>query len=515
MTSPILWLYIENMLPAATMKLNRLRVHRGGPETIYRQLCKQIRELILTGELVIGTRLPSTRELADALTISRTTIRDVYEQLIAESYLSSSRGRGTFVINHPVVKAISLERATRTAFGRKRGGHAIRKPPVISERGRQFLSIPLSHTAPEVLPFNPALPDFTLFPFLKWSRILKKTLVRRDHAAMDYGDAAGFAPLKDAIARNLHHFRGLNCDPSQVIIVGSSEQAIRRIVFLLLDRDECIWFGEPGLHARHNAFRTAGVNTCSVSVDDQGVVVDEAYRFKEKVKLAYVVPSSHYPLGNVMSLPRRLEMLNWASANNAWILEDDFGCEFSFTGQAPPPIQSMDMDQRVIYMGGYSLTLFPSLRIAYLVVPENLVNAAENMAQAEQSVSAVLQPALAEFISAGHFMAYIRTMRKTYYRREQFLVQFLNRHLADEMTITGTGVGGPYLVLNLPARIKDHALSETLAEIGIIAHPLSSYYIHHKHDSERRNGLVLGFGCSPRVDLERCANQLVALVNTA
>lgn len=500
------------MLPAATMKLNRVTIHRGGPETIYRQLCRQIRELILTGELVIGTRLPSTRELAGALTVSRTTIRDVYEQLTAESYLSSSRGKGTFVIDHPVVKALSLERATRSSCRRKRRGHAS-QPPVISGRGRQFLSIPLGQSAPQCLPFNPALPDFDLFPFLKWSRILKKTLVRRDHAAMDYGEASGYAPLKEAIAQNLHHFRGLGCDPDQVIIVGSSEQAIRRMVFLLLDRDECIWFGEPGLHARHNAFRTAGVHTLSVSVDDQGVVVEEACRFKEKAKLAYVVPSSHYPLGKVMSLPRRLEILNWASANNAWILEDDFGCEFSFSGQAPPPIQSMDMDQRVIYMGGYSMTLFPSLRIAYLVVPKTLVNAAEHLARAEQSVSVALQPALAEFVSAGHFMAHIRNMRKTYGRREQFLEQFLHHHLPCETTVTGTGVGGPYLVLNLPARIRDRTLSETLARTGIIAHPLSSYYVHRKPDREYRNGLVLGFGCAPRVDLERGARQLVERIN--
>lgn len=501
------------MLATATPQLNTVTILRSGTETIYRQLCRQIREKILNGDLAIGTRLPSTRELARELGVSRTTIREVFEQLIAESYLSSFSGKGTFVINHPVLNASTHQRITPIPTSKQPPNKSIRATPTISKRGRQFMSIPLSGTAPEIVPFNPALPDFNLFPYSKWLRILKKTLINRNHAAMDYGDPSGYEPLKVAIAQNLHHLRGLSCDPDQVIVVASSEQAIRRIVFLLLDREECVWFGEPGLSARRNAFRTTDVKTLTVSVDNQGVVVDEANQFKDKAKLAYVVPSSHYPLGNIMSLPRRLELLNWATSNNAWILEDDFCCEFSYAGQVPPPIQTMDVDQRVIYMGGYGMTLFPSLRLAYLIVPKSLINTAKNMAQVELSVSSLLQPTLTEFISAGHLMTHVRKMRKVYHLREQFLVQFLKHHIGDMTTISGTG-GGQSFILNLPLYINDSLLSEALNQKGIVAHSLSSYYLRPKSQNDHRNGLILGFACSSRVELERYATILVHLIKT-
>jgi len=488
-----------------------MSVRRGDPETIYRQLCRKIREKILCGDLEIGTRLPSTRELADEIGVSRTTIREVYEQLIAECYLSSTRGKGTFVIDHPLLNSISLERTSQSSIPILSEDRSTRSAPLISKRGRQLLSLPLSLTTSEFLPFNPALPDFNLIPFSKWSRILKKSFINQDHAAMFYGDSSGYFPLKQAIAQNLRYSRGLSCDPDQVIVVASSEQAIRRIIFLLLDREDYVWFGEPGLQGRRNAFRTVGAKTLTVQVDDQGVIVEQAYKFKQKAKLAYVVPSGHYPVGHVMSLPRRLELLKWASKYNAWILEDDFCCEFNFSGMAPPPIQSMEINQQVIYLGGFSMTLFPSLRLAYLIVPRKLIGAVKSIAQVEQSVSSVLQPALAEFISGGYFMTHVRNMRKIYRRRQQFLVQFLKHHIGDITTIDGTN-GGSNIILNLPAPVKDHALSEELGRQGIIAHPLSGYYLQAKNQGEQGNGLVLGFACSSRVELERCARLLVEQV---
>ncbi len=499
------------MLPTATPLLRDVSVLRGDSETIYRQLCRQIREKILCGDLEIGIRLPSTRELAVEIGVSRTTIREVYEQLIAECYLSSTRGKGTFVIVHPALNSNLLGRTSPSSFSRPGGGRLSRSASMISKRGRQLLSLPLSHTASEFVPFNPALPDFNLFPFAKWSRILKKTLINRNHAAMFYGDSSGYFPLKQAIAQNLRYSRGLICDPDQVIVVASSEQAIQRIVYLLMDRGDYAWFGEPGMSARRNAFRTLGIKTLTVEVDNQGVIVEQAYQFRQKAKIAYVVPSGHYPVGHVMSLPRRLELLNWASKHNAWIIEDDFCSEFNFSGLAPPPIQSMEINQQVIYLGGFSMTLFPSLRLSYLVVPEKLVGAVKSIAQTEQSVSSVLQPALAEFISGGHFMTHVRNMRKTYRRRQQFLVQYLEHHLGDITTISGTD-GGSNIILNLPAPVNDEVLSEAIGRQGIIAHSLSSYYLQAKKPDESGNALVLGFACSPRAELERCARLLVEQV---
>ncbi len=500
------------MLPDATVQLSHVTIYRGEQETIVHQLCRQIREMILSGDLAIGTRFPSTRELAKELRISRTTVRESYEQLVAESYLSSSIGKGTFVINHPVLRATPREPNSNTSALKKPKINSCRSSPQLSQRSKQYLNYPRYYTSSESVPFNPALPDFSLFPYSKWTRILKKTLSNPESTAMNYGDAAGYPPLKQAIAENLRLTRGLNCDPEQVVIVASSEQAIRRIVTLVLNREDSVWFGEPGMTSRRNAFTSAGINSLTVPIDDEGVVVEQAYRFKDHVRLAYVLPSRHYPLGKIMSLPRRLELLNWAASKNAWILEDDYCCEFNYMGHAPPPIQTLDYDQRVIYMGGFGMTLFPSLRLAYIVVPQILVKAASSMAQAELSVATVLQPALAEFISEGHYMGHIRKMRKIYQKREQFLIQFLQKHIGDITTISGTG-GGSNFILNLPLRINDATLSETLGRSGIIAHPIFDYYLHQKTPHKTQlNGLVMGFACASRSDLEQAATTLVKQV---
>ncbi len=502
------------MLPNTTVQLSSIKISRGEQETIVHQLSRQIREMILSGKLAIGTRVPSTRELAHELGLSRTTIRESYEQLVAESYLSSSVGKGTFVIDHPVVRETSLERDVNGLAPNRPKSAPSRTPPQLSKRGNQYLQYPRSYTSSQSVPFNPALPDFSSFPYSKWMRILKKTLINPESTAMNYGDAAGYPPLKRAIAENLRLTRELNCEPDQVIVVASSEQAIHRIVALVLNREDSVWFGDPGMASRRNAFTSADINTLTVPIDDEGVVVEQAYSFKGKARLAYVLPSRHYPFGKIMSLPRRLELLNWASSNNAWILEDDYGCEFDFSGQAPPPIQTMDFDQRVIYMGGFSMTLFPSLRLAYIVVPPSLVKVANNMAQSELSVATFQQPALAEFINQGHFMSHIRKMRKTYQKREQFLIQLLKDIVGDVTTISGAG-GGLNFILNLPAQINDAELSQKLAETGIIAHPLSDYYLQQNIQQKNHlNGLVMGFACASRSDLQQCAMALAEQIKS-
>ena len=502
------------MLPSTTVQLGSISIRRGEQETIVHQLSRQIREMILSGKLAIGTRIPSTRELGDELRVSRTTVRESYEQLVAESYLSSSVGKGTFVIDHPVLRVPPGEQADLAPASDRPESLSERISPgrfspELSKRGKQYLSYPGYYTSSQMLPFNPALPDFSLFPHSKWTRILKKTLVNPQSTAMNYGDAAGYPPLQSAIAENLRLTRGLNCEPDQVIIVASSEQAIHRIVTLLLNPEDSVWFGEPGMTSRRNAFASEGIETRTVTIDDEGVVVEQAHRLKGNVKLAYVLPSRHYPFGKMMSLPRRLELLNWAASRNAWILEDDYCCEFNYAGQAPPPIQTLDHDQRVIYMGGFSTTLFPSLRIAYIVVPRSLVKVTNNMAQAELSVATVQQPALAEFISQGHFMSHVRKMRKTYQKRQQFLVRFLHKHLGDLATISGTG-GGLNFILGLPAEINDVKLSERLGAKGIVAHPLHDYYLHQTARlGNRLNGLVIGFACASEAQLEKAAIMLV------
>jgi GntR family transcriptional regulator/MocR family aminotransferase len=190
------------MLPSTTVQLTRITICRGEEETIVHQLSRQIREMILSGKLAIGTRIPSTRELGNELRVSRTTVRESYEQLVAESYLSSSVGKGTFVINHPVLRAPPREHSDIDLSNRPQSMSG-KLSPKLSKRGKRYRDNPRYYTSSQSLPFNPALPDFSLFPYSKWTRILKKTLVNPQSTAMNYGDAAGYPPLKRAIAENI------------------------------------------------------------------------------------------------------------------------------------------------------------------------------------------------------------------------------------------------------------------------------------------------------------------------
>ncbi|MFT5656897.1 MAG: GntR family transcriptional regulator/MocR family aminotransferase [Gammaproteobacteria bacterium] len=494
------------MTQFSSIDLRSVRIDRDQQETIFSQLCRQLRELVLSGDLPLDARLPSTRMLSSEIGISRITVREVYEQLIAEGLLISTPGKGTFVSCHSgVLEAISAhtnEAPVTTAT------ETLSAVEHISKRARAFLSLPLGSSAREPLPFNPSVPDLKLFPSAKWNTVVRKSLLNHKYESMDYGDPLGFPELREALAHYLRLSRGIKCDASQIIITASSEQTIRRTVFLLLDEADSVCFGEPGIYSRRYAFSSTGVNTITLPVDDQGVVVKSIYKHGRNAKLAYVLPYRHYPLGITMSLQRRRELLEWANNNNSWILEDDFASEFGLPENSPPPIQSLDENQRVIYMGGFSLTLFPALRLSYVVYPRSLLKAAESIAKSELSVSTALQPALADFIANDHYVTHIRNMRKVYQRREDFLLQYLNQHLDNRFSVSGMG-GGTNLVLDLPPHICANDLSQSLARHNIIAYPASSYYLGNPLEQNTRNALVLGFASSSRDKLEISAALLM------
>ena len=494
------------MAPFSSIDLRSIRIDREKQETIFSQLCRQLRDMVLSGALPLEARLPSTRILATEIGISRITVREAYEQLVAEGFLVSAAGKGTFVSHNPgLLEAISLNRKEDTQNICDEKTSSINN---ISSRAKAFLSVPLAGSAREPLPFNPAIPDLTLFPTAKWNSVVKKSLLNHKYESMDYGDPLGFPELREALAHHLRLSRGIKCDSEQIIITASSEQTIRRAVFMLLDPQDSVWFGEPGIYSRRYAFTSSGAKAITVPVDDQGVVMDSIYQYGRNAKLAYVLPYRHYPLGITMTLARRLEILKWADENNSWILEDDFSSELGLTENSPPPIQSLDTNQRVIYMGGFSLTLFPALRLSYVVYPKALLKSAGTIAKSEMAVSTALQPALADFIANDHYISHIRSMRKAYQRREKFLTDYLTPHLGPGFSISGIG-GGTNIVLNLPKKISDVALSKSLANENIIAYSIPSYNLEESTYSSSRNALILGFACSSRKQLEKSADQLI------
>ena len=486
--------------------LGGILIYRDGPATIYTQLCEQLRSIIQDGSLPQGVRMPATRVFAEELGISRTTAREVYDQLGAEGYLSARIGRGTFVSSNAAALQ-SLQKRSQAAKAEPAVIETDALSQCLSTRALDFFNSQLGDISPRPIPFNPSLPDFHMFPFNKWNRIVKRSL-RYNDAAMGYGYTAGYQPLREAVAHYLRLSRGVDCQAAQVIITASSEQAIRRIAFLLLDTQACVWCGDPGIYSRRNAFRTAGVETRTVQVDNEGVVVEQAYAFDRHTRLAYVMPWRHYPLGITMSLTRRLELLEWARQYDGWIIEDDFGSEFSFMEKPPPPLQSLDVEKRTIFIGSFGLSLFPALRLTYVVLPSALVEPMQNIDRVERSVSGVLQPALAEFISDGHLTAHIRKMRKVYRQREQFLARYLKNRLGDEISISGRG-GGSNFILNLPDDIDESRLSAALEKQGVIAFPMSDYYLEMDRSITPYNALNLGFTSASIESLERSAEILV------
>lgn len=503
------------MPPFSSIDLRSIRIDREMQETIFSQLCRQLRDMVLSGALPLEARLPSTRILATEIGISRITVREAYEQLVAEGFLVSAAGKGTFVSHNPgLLEAIS----SSNSLNNKESAQDISEEKSnsidnISSRAKTFLSVPLAGAAREPLPFNPAIPDLSLFPTAKWNSVVKKSLQNHKYESMDYGDPLGFPELREALAHYLRLSRGIKCDSEQVIITASSEQTIRRAVFMLLDPEDSVWFGEPGIYSRRYAFTSSGAKTITVPIDDQGVVMDSIYQYGRSAKLAYVLPYRHYPLGITMTMARRLELLKWANENNSWILEDDFTSELGLTENSPQPIQSLDTNQRVIYMGGFSLTLFPALRLSYVVYPKSLLKAAGVIAKSEMAVSTALQPAMADFIANDHYISHIRNMRKAYQRREKFLVNYLTTRIGPDFSISGVG-GGTNIVLNMPAKISDVAISQSLANENIIAYSIPSYNLGKTTDSNPRNALILGFACSSRNQLEKSAAQLISTIDS-
>jgi len=497
--------------PFSSIDLRSIRIDREQQETIFSQLCSQLRDMVLTGALPLEARLPSTRNLATEIGTSRITVREVYEQLTAEGFLISAVGKGTFVSHTPRLLENISSNKTSTAKENTKNVDEEKTAAIsnISLRAKAFLSITFAGSSREPLPFNPAIPDLSLFPTSKWNSVVKKSLLNHKYDSMDYGDPLGFLKLREALAHYLRLSRGIRCDSDQIIITASSEQTIRRTLFMLLDPEDSVWFGEPGIYSRRYAFTSSSAKVVTVPVDDQGVVMDSIYQYGRKAKLAYVLPYRHYPLGITMSLPRRLELLKWANENNSWILEDDFSSELGSTDHTPPPIHSLDINQRVIYMGGFSLTLFPGLRLSYVVYPKSLLKAAKSIAKSEIAVSTVLQPALADFIANDHYTSHIRNMRKIYQRREDFLVDYLKSKIGPDFLISGIG-GGTNVVLNLPRGVSDVEISQSLAHEHIIAYPIPSYNLGKAPDSNVRNGLILGFACSSRYQLEKSAKILIS-----
>ncbi len=463
----------------------------GSEVPLHRQLYFAVREAILASRVQPGTRLPSSRTLAQDLGVSRNTVMAAFEQLHAEGYISGRVGAGSFVSDELPEDALH---ARAEAMGeRRRPGPA----PGPSRRGAGLATLGGAASRPR--PFAPGLPELAAFPFEDWSRLLAKYWREPPTSFLIGSDPLGWRTLREAVAAYLGAARAVTCGPEQVIIVSGAQQALDLTARVLIDPDDTVWIEDPGYPGLRGALVAGGARLVPVPVDAEGLSVAAGRERAPRARMACVSPSHQYPLGVTMSLARRLELLEWARAADAFVLEDDYDSEYRYTGRPLAALQGLDADGRVVYVGTMSKVMFPGLRLGYMVVPKHLVDTFMAVRRiTDTHPPMIAQPALAEFVAAGHLAQHIRRMRALYAERQK---RFLERAAAilGPLLDLAPAEAGMHLVGFLPPGIDDRAVSEAARARGIEAPALSAFYVAEAP----RPGLLLGYTGITQGELER------------
>ncbi|NDJ85795.1 MAG: PLP-dependent aminotransferase family protein [Chloroflexi bacterium] len=495
-----------------TYLLSIVPLDRESESPLYRQVYEGVRHAILSQQLKGGVRLPSTRDLADILSVSRNTVVNAIEQLQAEGYLESRVGAGTFVTSRlpdDLQYVAGAPVATTT--------YASGAPRRLSRLGigyQRFLERrPVSYSEKPLRPFAPGAPDLNAFPFHIWARLIARYYQSLPLERFGYGQpGGGYYPLRQAIAEYLRASRAVRCEPEQIIIVAGSQAGIYLATRVLLNTDDQVWMENPGYGGAMGILRTVSAQLVPVPVDAEGLQVEVGIARAPNARLAYVTPSHQFPLGSTLSLPRRIQLIQWAERAGAWILEDDYDSEYRYSGHPLAALQGVDRSNRVIYIGTFSKVMFPALRLGYLVVPPDLVNVFEIARQVvDQFMPVVPQAALAEFIMEGHFSRHIRRMRKVYIEKRDTLLGEIARHIGDRMR-PGPTDAGMHVSFTLEGIADDHIVTAQAARRGIVAPALSRFYLESE---TARQGLVLGF-TGPSLDaLQAGVRQLGAVLPEA
>ena len=438
------------------MDLEPLFPDRNSLEPLSHQLARRLRTAIETGALKPSSRLLPSRELAARLGIGRNTVTAAVEQLIAEGYLKARVGSGTYVAPEIVANSSIERQSSYTAPACARRFIELQPAIAIFDRG----------------PLRIGRPDVTEFPAAIWKRLVRRHLERlKEH--LDYGAPAGYTPLREAIAQHVRQFRGVNAQAHRVIITEGTQGAITLACDVLTSPGESVIIEDPCYDIAYAAIKASRLNGVAVNVDDQGIDISLA----PCAKFAYVSPSHQFPLGGAMSLPRRSALLEWATANDAYILEDDYDSEYYFEARPLPALQSLDQWERVIYIGSFSKTLAPGLRLGYLIVPEHLVSAF-TAARAVYSLggSNHVQAPLADFLAEGHFARHVRRMTGVYDVRRKAMLGALTQGLDPSRFRIGPSQTGLHVAILAPPDYDDVTTARRFVNTGA-GRGLSTYCV--------------------------------------
>jgi GntR family transcriptional regulator/MocR family aminotransferase len=481
-----------------------IHLEPAGRAGLQEQICDAIRRAILDGAVRPGTRLPSSRALAEDLGVSRTTTLLAFDQLHAEGFLSSRHGSGTYVaaeLPHEVLHAAALRIDPSP------------KSPRLSRRGAALAAA--APTARRIKgparAFRIGAPALDLFPVRLWSRLASRRMTSVTSAQLDYGSPAGLPALREAIADHVQSSRGARCRADQVYVVGGAQHGLDFICRLLLDPGARAGMEEPGYPGAWTALTGAGASIVPIDVDAEGMHV-EPDRPAAGVRLAYVTPSHQFPLGVTMSLLRRRALLEWARAAGAWVVEDDYDSEFRYGTPPVPCLQGLDADGRVVYVGTFSKSVFPALRLGF-VIPSPDLHArmlAARQSAADSQPPFLDQAVMADFMAGGHFASHLRRMRGVYRERLDALAASAERFCGGAITLRPVRTG-LHAVADLHDADAAAVFDEAMAR-GVEVMPLSAYF---RGRPQGGSALVLGFGAVGPEALSRGMEALAAAIEAA
>ncbi|MGI9477347.1 MAG: PLP-dependent aminotransferase family protein [Hyphomicrobiaceae bacterium] len=478
---------IQSTSSAAILSIS---LDRDLKDPLHGQLASQFRKLILERRFGAGERLPSSRMLADELSVSRVTVTTAFDQLISEGYAEGRHGSGVYVAADLPDYTFSLDHRSHDAIDD---------------------DLP----APRLLrPFETSAPDLESFPYRDWARLIDQVWRAPEPALLAKPDPFGWGPLRRAIASHLKDWRGVECAPSQIVITSGLTDAIELIAKTALVEGDTVLVEEPGHHVLRNALSANGMMFKPVPVDENGFDIQFRGKKARNASAVVVTPSRQFPMGMTLPLARRLELLEWAGRRGGLIIEDDFDSEYRFVGQPLPALMSLDDQECVIYVGSFSKVLMPSLRLGFVVLPRRLLsNAGRVIGSTGARASLLAQPALQRFMETGGFATHIRRMRRLYAQRQRVLVSTL-KHYADGLLHVESTSGGMHVVADftpmLSERMTDIEAAERAGAAGITASALSTYFA----GTPLRQGLVLGYASFDEASIRSTAARLARVLGS-
>ena len=447
--------------------------HRSD-EPLYIQLAEYIKQEILAGRIKPKEKLPSKRKLATYLGISLNTIQAAYEQLGAEGYVESKPRKGVFVT--PLDDDMFHHQKEFRASKAKR------------EQTQTHAMID----------FNSGRVDLEQFPYTKWRKYTMQALYEDQGELFYIGDPQGETPLREQIASYLFASRGVRCTADQIIIAAGT-QVLIGLLGVIIGKDHHYALENPGFHRTRTVLQDLGIQTLPIALDEEGIKIEQLKRSGADV--VYITPSHQFPYGMIMPISRRMAVLKWAEQNNGYIIEDDYDGEYRYKGKPIPSLQGLDTNGRVVYLGTFSKSLIPSLRISYMVLPSSLIKRyREHFTIYKQTVSRLHQDTLFRFMRDGHWQSHLNKMRTLYRKKHRALIEAIYKYMGNKVKIIGEH-SGLHIVLEVNCTMDEEQLIKKAMDAGVKVYPLSIYY--QEVNKSLGSSVLLGFGSLKEAEIDK------------